>query len=309
MTTLIRAAAAALVLGWPFAAAAQIVHETTATSTARVELAADGTVIMHARNALLVPYALFDGDKYHARLATITTDVISRTDAEGEDPKSTVAFVIEDLSGAKPQRLADFTDPGSVGLLVGERYGVATIKGCCGGVDIHRVRALETGRALFRSTGDADLGSAAWAEAPNAKPRTVRWAAFDGEVDDKDAAKGLLGHIVYGSDAGPLSTIELRAKARDDDLSLELSHSSVLVWIDPKPSAEKRVPSSGEAGFPQDIWAIEGKSNPAQLGGFSVALMLGHKRLVTIPIDRDRLVPAQAKTQDGITVSGVPEKR
>lgn len=291
-----------------FEAQAQTIHEFTAQSSGRVEVTGDGAVLTQARNARLVPYALFDGEKYHPRLATITTDVRTRTDAEGADPKSTVRFRIEDLSGEKPKLLAEFVEPGTTGHIVGARYGVATMPGCCGGADIHHVRALETGRALYRSTGDAELGSDAWAEAPNARPRTVRWAAFDGEVGDKDMAQGLLGHIVYGNDDGPLSAVELRskAKARDDDLALELSHSAVLVWIDPKPGPEKRAPASGAAAFPQEIWAIEGKSDPAQLGGFSLALMLGKKALLMIPIDHDRLAPGRAKTMGRVNLAAVP---
>lgn len=160
-----------------------------------------------------------------------------------------------------------------------------------------------TGRTLFRSTGDAAAGSAAWAEAPNAKPRTVRWAAFDGEAGDKEAAAGLLGHIVYGSDGGALSAVELRSKSRNDDLALGLSHDAVLVWIDPKASRESPSSASGAPGSPQPVWAIEGISEPARLGGFDLALMFGRKRLATIPIERDRLVPAKAKTAAGLTVS------
>jgi hypothetical protein len=302
MTVSIRCIAAVLMLGLAVAAKAQTAHEVTATSKARVEVTADGTVIMHARNARLVPYVLYDGDGHRPRLATITTDVLTRTDAEGADPKSTVAFEIEDLSGAAPKRLAAFTDPGVLGAIVGERYSVATVEGCCGGADIHRVHALETGRALFHSTGDAAMGIAAWAEAPNAKPRTVRWAAFDAEADDKEAAAGLLGHIVYGNDDGPLSAVALRAKTHDDDFALGLSHSAKLVWLDPKADPQTS-PGSGEGGAPQDIWVLDGKSDPSQLGGFSLALLLDTKRLATIPIARDRLVPAQAKTSGTLTVS------
>lgn len=301
--------AAVLILGLADAAGAATVHEVTAASKARIEVTADGTVIMHAQNARLVPYTLFDGDKHHPRLATITSDVTTRTDAEGADPKSNVGFAVDDLSGAQPKRLASFADPGAVGRIIGERYSVATVQGCCGGADLHHVRALETGHALFRSTGDAELGSAAWATAPNAKPRTIRWAAFDGEVGEKDAAAGLLGRIAYGGDDGPLSSVELRTKGQDDDLSLELSHSAVLVWIDPKPSKEKRVPASGAADSPQDVWAVEGKSDPAQLGGFGLALMLGKKAIVTIPVEHDRLVPGKAKFAAGIALAAVPGKR
>jgi hypothetical protein len=281
-------------------------HNFTAASSARIEIMPDDVVVMQAHNARLVPYVLYDGDRHRARLATITTDVRTRTDAEGTDPASTVSFAIDDVSGAEPKRLSSFGDPGATGEIVGERYSVATMPGCCGGADIHRVRALETGRALFRAAGDGVMGSAAWAEAPNAKPRTVRWAAFDGDIGEKEAAAGVLGHIAYGSDEGVLSVVELRAKARDDDLALGLSHAAELVWIDPKASADNGPPSPGAADSPQSVWAIEGIAEPAGLGGFSLALTLENKRLLEIPIAADRLDASKAKSTAPIVVSAAP---
>jgi hypothetical protein len=281
------------------------VHDFAAASSARVEIMSDDVVVMHAKNARLVPYVLYDGDRHLARLATVTTDVRTRTDAEGTDPTSTVSFTIDDLSGKEPKRLSSFGDPGATGEIIGERYAVATMPGCCGGTDIHRVRALETGRALFRATGDGATGSAAWGEAPNAKPRTVRWAAFDGDVAEK-AAAGVLGHIAYGSDEGVISVVELRAKERDDDLALGLSHSAELVWIDPKASADNGPPSSGTADSPQAIWVIEGIADPAKLGGFSLALTLENKRLLEIPVAADRLDVTGAKATASVVVSAAP---
>src|SRR5437762_7349312 len=65
-------------------------HELSATSKAVIEIGPDGTVIMRATNVRLVPYALFDGVHQLPRLATVTSDVRQRTDAEGDDPASTV---------------------------------------------------------------------------------------------------------------------------------------------------------------------------------------------------------------------------
>jgi len=300
--TLIRCAAVALVLGVAGVADAQTVHELSAASSARVEITQDGNVAMRARNARLVPYVLYDGDKNNARLATITTDVRTRTDAEGTDPASTVSFDVDDLSGAQPKRLSSFSDPGAVGEIIGERYGMTTMPGCCGGADIHHVHALETGRALFRSTGDGAMGTTAWAEAPNAKPRTVRWAAFDGDVSESDTKAGLLGRIAYGSDEGELSVVELRTKSRNDDLALGLSHSAVLMWVDPKASPDNGPATSGTADFPQSIWAIQGIADPTRLGGFRLELRLERRRLIEIPITSDRLVANKARTTASITV-------
>jgi hypothetical protein len=298
--------AAGLVLSLAGTVDAQTVHELSAASSVRVETTEDGNVSMRARNARFVPYVVFDGEKHYARLATIATEVRTRTDAEGVDPASTVAITVDDLSGTEPKRLSLFTDPGSAGEVVGDKYSAVTMPGCCAGADVHRVRALETGRMLFRSTGPGPTGTSAWAEAPNAKPPTLRWAAFDGDVTDKDAEKGLLGRILYGGSEGALSVVELRAKSRNDDLALGLSHSAVLVWIDPKAKPSNGTPSSGEPGFPQSIWTVEGISDPARLSGFQLALILDRKRLVAIPISGDRLVVAKAKIAGAVTVAAAP---
>jgi hypothetical protein len=53
-------------------------------------------------------------------------------------------------------------------------------------------------------------------------------------------------------------------------------------------------PSSGDPDSPKDIWATEGTKNPKQRGGFQLALTLDGKRLATIPIAGDCLVPSRA---------------
>ena len=282
--------AAALVLGLTATADAQTVHEFSAASS----------VAMWARNTRYLPFVVLDGENRHARLATITTDVRTRTDAEGVAPESTVAFTVDDLSKSEPKRLSSFSDPGSTGEVVGDRYSAVTMPACCDGADVHGVRALNTGRLLFRSTGPGATGTAAWAEAPNAKPPTVRWAAYDGVTEG-----GLLGRIVYGGDEGPLSAVGLRSKSRDDHLDLALSHSAVLIWVDPSKKSSGNATSSGEPGAPRPIWTIEGVSDPGRLSGFQLALVLNGRRLLTIPITRDRLVASEAKTSGGIAVTAV----
>ncbi len=299
--------AVGLVLGLAGAASAQTIHELSASSSVRIETKQDGIVLSRTRNARFVPYAVFDGEKHHARLATITTDVRTRTDAEGVDPSSTVSITVDDLSGTEPKRLSSFSDPGAKAAILGERYSVVTMPGCCTAPDIHRVRALDTGRSLFRSTGPRSAGTSAWAETPNTTPPTLRWAAFDGVVTAKETEKGLLGRIAYGGSEGVLSVVELRAKTSNDgDLVLGLSHAASLVWIDSKKEDSGETPSSGEPGFPQSIWATEGISDPAGLGGFQLALIFDGRRLVTIPITGDRLATAEAKTADDLSVAAAP---
>jgi hypothetical protein len=180
--------AAGVILGLVGAASAQIIQKLSATSSVRVATAQDGTVLMRTRNSRFVPYVVFDREKHHPRLAAVTTDVFIHTDAEGFDPNSTVSITVDDLSGTEVRRLSSFSDPGASGEILGERYSVATMP-CCTDADLHRVRVLETGRLLFRSTGPGATGTSAWAEVPNARPPTLRWAAFDDEVKGKKPSK------------------------------------------------------------------------------------------------------------------------
>ena len=288
---------------------AQTLYDGTASSSVHVESTSSSdagkAIVMSVRNTRLVPYVIYvwrdqqqsDADALQARLATITTDVKTRTDAEGVDPSSTVSVTVDDLSGKEPRRLASFSDPGSEGVLLGHRYLAAIMPGCCDSPQIHRVHVLETGRALFRSTGPDPAGTAAWADVPNAKPEIVRWAAFDGEVQEADVKHGLLGHISYGDNDGPLSVLEVRTRLRGqafDSLWEGVAHNAKLVWIDPRASRDSGGPSSGEPDSPKDIWAAEGTKDPKQLGGFQLALTLDGRRLATIPIAGDRLVPSRA---------------
>jgi hypothetical protein len=280
---------------------AQVTHDVTATSSVHVEIGknkdGESVVVMVARNARFIPYVLYENDKHLPRLATVTTDVRTRTDAEGVDPASTIAVTVDDLSAKEPKRLAAFSDPGADGVVLGSRYFASTMPGCCDSPEVHRVRALETGVALFRSTGPGSAGSAAWAQAPNSHPDLVRWAAFNGEISEEKSKKGYLGTITYGGADGALSILEVRTKpgaSNFDDLWEGLAHGAVLVWIDSKAPKDSGAPSSGEPDSPQQIWAVNNVSDPKQLGGFSLALVLDHKRLALIPIVGDRLVAGRA---------------
>lgn len=290
-------------------ARAQTLYDGTASSSAHIDSVSSSdagkAIVMSVRNARLVPYVIYvwrdpqqsDADALQARVATITTDVKTRTDAEGVDPGSTVSVTVDDVSAGGPRRLASFSEPGSEGVMLGRRYISAIMPGCCDAPQIHRVHVLETGRALFRSTGPDPAGTAAWAEVPNAKPEIVRWAAFDGAVEEADAKHGLLGRVSYGDNDGPLSVLEVRTRLRGeayDNIWEGVAHNAKLVWIDPRASKDSGGPSSGDPDSPKDIWAAEGTKDPKQLGGFQLALMLEGKRLATIPIAGDRLVPSRA---------------
>ncbi len=298
-------------------ASGQTLYDGTASSSVHVESTtssdAGKAIVMSVKNARLVPYVIYvwrdphqsDADALQARLATITTDVKTRTDAEGVDPGSTVSVTVDDVSGKEPKRLASFTEPGSEGVMLGHHYFSAIMPGCCDSPQIHRVHALETGRALFRSTGPDPAGTAAWAEVPNARPAIVRWAAFDAAIEQADAQHGLLGRISYGDNDGPLSVLEVRTRLRGeayDNLWEGVAHGAKLIWIDPKGTRDTGGPSSGDPDSPKDIWATEGTKDPKQLGGFQLALTLDGKRLAAVPIAGDRLVPSRAAVARDIYV-------
>jgi hypothetical protein len=298
---------ALIALGAP--AAAQTLYDGTASSSVHIESTtssdAGKAIAMSVKNARLVPYVVYvwrdaqqsDADALQARLATITTNVKTRTDAEGVDPSSTVTVTVDDVSAPDPRPLASFTEPGSEGVMLGHHYFSAIMPGCCDSPQIHRVHVLETGRALFRSTGPDPAGTAAWAEVPNARPAIVRWAAFDAAIDPVDAQHGLLGRISYGDNDGPLSVLEVRTRLRGeayDNLWEGVAHGARLIWIDPKGTRDTGGPSSGDPDSPKDIWATQGTKDPKQLGGFQVVLTLDGRRLAAIPIADDRLVPSRA---------------
>jgi len=309
MTKVGTLAALAALLAVSAPAAAQTLYDGTASSSVHIESTSSSesgrAIVMSVKNARLVPYALYvwrdpqqsDADALQARLATITTDVKTRTDAEGVDSGSTVTVTVDDVSGEAPRRLASFTEPGSEGVMLGHHYFSAIMPGCCDSPQIHRVHVLETGRALFRSTGPDPAGTAAWAEVPNARPAIVRWAAFDAAVEQPDAQHGLLGRISYGDNDGPLSTLEVRTRLRGeayDNLWEGVAHNAKLIWIDPRGTRDTGGPSSGDPDSPKDIWATEGTKDPKQLGGFQLVLSLDGRRLAAIPIAGDRLVPSRA---------------
>jgi len=280
------------------AAHAQTAHDASATSTARVETIRTeegGTaVVMKVRNARFVPYYVYaDRNNYPARLVTIVTEVQTRSDREGPDPSSTVSVSVDDLSGAEVKRLAQFSDPGAEGEVIARRYFAATMPGCCDGPEVHRVRALETGRQLFRSTGPGNFGSAAWAEVPNSRPGITRWAAFDGAVDSEQFKAGVLGIVTYGSDAGPISRIRIATSAREDernDLWEGLAHDATLRWVDAKHPADDIGETDGDPDAPTALWSLEGIKDPKQLRGFQLKLLIDDKPIATIPVVDDRLV-------------------
>jgi hypothetical protein len=267
----------------------------------------DGSYAARVKNSRFIPYVTLD-DKgiSHFRLVTVATNTELRTDREPVDPAAEVSVTVDDVGGDKPKRLAAFQDPGADGVVVAEHYFA----------DSHHVRLLETGKHLFQSTGPGGTGISAWAEFPNARPAQVRWAAFAGTDDEAQYKAGVLGTLAYGNDSGPITrllVVRPQAPAENDDLDLALANGATLLWIDSKekvppadPTLANAGPASGAPDSPKDIWSLEKVTDPAKISGMVLALELDGKRLISIPVDGDKLVPDKATIDPTLVLKPAP---
>ena len=288
-----------------------------AGSSVSIVKGADGSYAARVKNSRFIPYVTLD-DKgiSHFRLVTVATNAELRTDREPVDPAAAVSVTVDDVAGDKPKRLAAFTDPGADGVVVAEHYFATTQPGCCGGADSHHVRLLETGKHLFQSTGPGATGISAWAEFPNARPAQIRWAAFAGADDEAQYKAGVLGTLTYGNDNGPITRLLLvrpQAPAENDDLDLALANGATLLWIDSKekvPPADPTIanagPASGAPESPKDIWSLEKVTDPAKVGGMVLALELDGKRLISIPVEGDKLIADKATIDPTLVLKPAP---
>jgi hypothetical protein len=315
MQTVFGSIVVALILaGAPAAGLADATLDVTGTSSAHVVITtgADGekTTAVTFRNVRFDTYQVFVGEKGEqpSRLATITSEYTLRTDREPADPDAHLTVTVDDISTGALKRIASFTDPGQSGAIVASMYFASTLVGCCDAPDIHAVRLLETGTALFTSTGPGDIGSTGWVEAPNSKPQIARWAAFNGVTKEGDDKRGILGTISYGGPAGVLSTVQVSTPKSDqyDDLWEGLAHGASFLWLDPKAKGDNAKPGAGDPGSAYSIWALDKLTDPQKFGGFQLVLVLGDKRLAFIPVEHDRLVLKGAVLSPRISVTAMP---
>ncbi len=288
-----------------------------ANSSVVITKGADGSSAARVKNTRFIPYIeMDDSGATHFRLVTVATNVELRTDREPVDPDALVAVTVEDVAGDRAKRLASFKDPGADGAVIAERYFATTQFGCCGSADQHHVRLLDTGTHLFQSTGPGPVGISAWADFPNARPSQIRWAAFAGISDEAQFKAGALGTITYGNEAGSLTTLQVmrpKMPAENDDLDLALANGATLLWIDSKekvppadPTLANSGPSAGSPDSPKDIWSLEKVTEPNQVSGLQLALELDGKRLLTIPVEQDRLIAAKATLDPTLALTPAP---
>jgi len=288
-----------------------------ASSSVMVSKGSDGGYAARVKNTRFIPYlTMDDGGATHFRLVTVATDQELRSDQEQVDPKASVSVTVDDMAGAAAKRLASFKDPGADGTVIADRYFATTQPGCCGSADAHHVRLLETGKHLFQSTGPGPVGITAWADFPNAHPAQIRWAAFAGVDDEAQYQAGILGTITYGDDNGPLARLQVirpNKPAENDDLDLALANGSTLLWIDSKektppadPGLANAGPAAGSPDSPKDIWSLEKVTDPAQVSGMVLALELDSKRLISIPIEGNKLAVAKATVDPTLLLKPAP---
>lgn len=262
----------------------------------------DGAVEVRVQNTRFVPYLFLEelGGR-HYRLVTIATDIALRTDRPQVDYDAVVSVTVDDMGDTKSERIS-FKDPGVDGVIVAQRYFSTTRPGCCG-ADRHHVRLLETGQHLFQSTGTGPVGVTAWAEFPDARPFQIRWAAFDRVTSEAQYTAGILGTLTYGNDDGPLSTVSIGRppRAYKDNLDFAFANGATLLWVDNTPED----PSSGTPDNPRAVWSQENKTDPSNATGLFLVLERYGKRLVSFPIEGDKLVAKKATVAPGLTVKQV----
>jgi hypothetical protein len=306
-----------LIAGMLLAPAAAEALDAKASSSAMVTKNADGSYAAHVKNTRFIPYlSMDDSGATHFRLVTVATDQDLRTDQEQVDPKASVSVTVDDMQGATAKRLASFKDPGADGAVIADLYFATTQPGCCDSADTHHVRLLGTGQHLFQSTGPGPVGISAWADFPNARPAQIRWAAFAGVDDQAQYQAGILGTITFGDGKGPLAKLQVirpQKPAENDDLDLALANGSTLLWIDSKektppadPGLANAGPSAGSPDSPKDIWSLEKVTDPTQVSGMILALELDGKRLISIPVEGNKLMPEKATVDPTLVLKPVP---
>jgi hypothetical protein len=301
-------------------------HVVTVPSIARIQFQRDGSWKMDTQSTRFetygaIPDVLRGSSRFPPRLATITTI----TTFDGDSAEYRTAVAIDDMSGPTLRRVSEFSDPGSEGTVLGGLFFVTTEPGCCALPSRHHVRALETGKLLFSSTGIGDVGAVAWMQVPNASPTVERWAAFEGNVgsSDYETPSRKIGDLLYGDRHGVLSRVALRLKPgaagpkRDDgtdDLDLDIATCGFLLWIEPgrvrgpgRPTRPAGNECRGNSGYsPDSLFSLEHRPPDQKPSGFEVELSGAGTIFATIPVKDDRLDLAHARLDDRLILMEFP---
>jgi hypothetical protein len=236
------------------------------------------------------------GDTAPARLVLrLETDVVLRDDAEGI-VSGTVSATTWRVDGANKQQLWTAKEPGDSGEISTRRdVFIVTQHGCCGGRDSFTVFDLYGGRRLFTATGlDA---SDCWAEVEIPNSHGIeRLVAFHAAFSMTDDAFGALkprtvGLLTYAAPDRPLARYRLLA-ASPDAVDSFMGQALVRLRLDGKTEDTNSL----------ELWPVDGKKDPAAMGGFAIRLQLTDDKLVVIPVSRDGLQIGRASLPQGLTI-------
>ena len=301
--------------GQPVFADEPLRYTLTGPSVVHIERSADGLYkyqTLESRFRLTQDAARHD--EFVPRLITTTT----KGSWDGTDEKYSVVVTIDELRGRTPRRVAKFSDPGTMGEVLGDTYYLTAVPPCCTDTGHFWFRSADTGKFLFKATGNGEVGATAfmYVQAVGAKVNTERWIAFEGNTDSNPDPT-LLGHIRYGDRSGTLSDVQIRVKSdappwsRADGDWNEVEGAkecSFLQWL--KDGAVhstygRRRPSPGGCDFKGDYLPEPFQSLPNGVNGIEVEYSISGDVYAVIPIVNDRLDIEHAQTASRIMLGRV----
>ena len=177
-------------------------------------------------------------------------------------------------------------------------YVVTTVWGCCVEQPVHEVYSLYSGKRLFSATGPGEFGD--WLTMGKKGPTyDQRVVAAHFAITARDRAElgpdeNVVAVITYATEAEPLQRVAVSVDGgRSGDLPLEWNVK--LLWITPDQ------PEGVEHNFfNQDADAA------TVYTGIKLRIQLDDANRIEIPLEADRLVPANATLPDGFTLADVP---
>ncbi|HXQ41677.1 MAG TPA: hypothetical protein VN821_10430, partial [Candidatus Udaeobacter sp.] len=198
--------------------------------------------------------------------------------------------------GANKQQLWTAKEPGDSGEISTRRdVFIVTQHGCCGGRDSFTVFDLYGGRRLFTATGPDTSDCWAQVEIPNSHG-IERLVAFHAAFSMTDDAFGALkprtvGLLTYAAPDRPLARYRLLAASPD---AVDSFMGQALVRL--------RLNGKTEDTNSLELWPVDGKKDPAAMGGFAIRLQLTDDKLVVIPVSKDGLQIGRASLPQGLTI-------
>jgi len=266
----------------------------------------------------LLPFVIRDRrtNQYRTRLVTVRTTVKSRTDLDGVTGR--VAVTVDDLDRRAPRQLASWSDAGLDGTLLDAAdppLFVTAATGCCGVV--HLARVVDTGRILFRSTGDGPAGVSAWFNLAGVPFDNRRWAALEADYGYTHRDLHSAAILRYGDRGGTIQTLEVRVGPEPDaavDFARRVASADALLWDNGTDAKERPGLQVSTAEVPALVGIGQKPAGRGDIGGFSLVIRIPPSRdgsapaqvLARIPLRGDRLHPEDATMAPGVSLVDVP---